>query len=90
MTPPPDIFADDPAPRLCDLPDVLDVEQAAAATRLGVNNVRAMVKDGRLPRVPESITGRRILIPRRAVERLLDEWSRGDAADSAGYSGCGE
>jgi len=90
MQSPADIFADDPAPRLCDLPDVLDVEQAAAVTRLGVNNVRDMVKRGDLARVPESITGRRILIPRRAVERLLDEWSRGDAVDGAGCGGCRE
>ena len=84
MQSPTDIFADDPAPRLCDLPDVLDVHQTAGATRLGENNVRAMVKAGKLARVPESITGRRILIPRRAVERLLEEWSRGDAVDGAG------
>ena len=35
-----DFFDDDPAPRLRDLPDVLDVEQAAGVTRLGVNNMR--------------------------------------------------
>jgi excisionase family DNA binding protein len=72
---PPDIFDDDLAPRLVDLPDVLDVEQAAAVTRLGVNNVRDMVKRGDLARVPERFAGRRVLIPRRAVERLLDEWA---------------
>ena len=75
---PPDLFDDDPAPRLVDLPDVLDVEQAAAVTRLGVNNVRDMVKRGDLARVPERFAGRRVLIPRRAIERLLDEWSNGN------------
>ena len=72
-----DLFDDAPAPRLCDLPDVLDVEQAAAVTRLGVNNIREMVKRGDLARVPERLSGRRVLIPRRAIERLLEEWSCG-------------
>jgi len=75
MVPATDLFDDDPAPRLRDLPDVLDVKQTATATRLGENNVRAMVKSGDLARVPERFTGRRILIPRRAVERLLDQWA---------------
>jgi len=74
-----DILADDPAPRLRDLPDVLDVRQTAAATRLGENNVRAMVKSGDLARIPERLSGRRVLIPRRAVERLLEQWAAGDA-----------
>ena len=76
----PNFIYDEPAPRLVDMPDVLDVGQTAAGLRVGVNNVRDMVKRGDLPRVPERITGRRILIPRRAVERLLEEWSCGREA----------
>lgn len=83
MPSPADLLDDDPAPRLSDLPDVLDVEQVAAVTRLGVNNVRDMVKRGDLARVPERLSGRRVLIPRRAVERLLDEWSCGLLGDGA-------
>ena len=82
MRSPADLVDDDPAPRLCDLPDVLDVEQAAAVTRLGVNNVREMVKRGDLVRVPERLSGRRVLIPKRAVERLLEEWSCGEEPTS--------
>jgi hypothetical protein len=78
----PDLLDDDTAPRLIDLPDVLDVEQAAAVTRLGVNNVRDMVKRGDLARVPERFAGRRILIPRRAVESILEQWAHGEEARS--------
>lgn len=75
MLPAVDILDVEPAPRLCDLPDVLDVEQVAAVTRLGVNAVRDMVRAGDLARVPERFAGRRILVPRRAVEQLLDTWA---------------
>ena len=76
MLPGVDILDDEPAPRLRELPDVLDVAQVAAVTRLGVNAVREMVKAGDLARVPERFAGRRILVPRRAVEQLLDTWAQ--------------
>jgi excisionase family DNA binding protein len=59
-----------PAARLQDMPDVLRPAEAAKALRLGRNTVYELVRQGRLPAVR---VGRRLLIPKRGVERFLNE-----------------
>lgn len=55
--------------RLVDLPDVLTVKQFAAFLGIGRNTAYEAVRRGEILAVK---IGRRLLIPRRAVERLLD------------------
>lgn len=55
--------------RLDDLPDVLTVEEAGRVLRLGRNSAYAAAADGRIPTVR---IGRRKLVPKLAVIRLLE------------------
>jgi excisionase family DNA binding protein len=56
--------------RLVDLPDVLTVPEAARLLRLGRNTVYEAVRRGELPSVR---VGRRLLIPKPALQHLLDQ-----------------
>jgi excisionase family DNA binding protein len=50
------------------LPSVLTVEQAARELRIGKNRAYEWAKSGRLPSIR---SGRRFLIPRLGVEKML-------------------
>lgn len=60
--------------RLADLPDVLTVAETAKFLRLGRNSVYDAVRRQELPSVR---IGRRLLIPKPALQRFLDEHSDG-------------
>jgi excisionase family DNA binding protein len=62
--------------RLADLPDVLTVAEAAQFLRLGRNSVYEAVRRHELPSVR---IGRRLLIPKHALQRFLDEQSDGSS-----------
>ena len=55
--------------RLTELPDVLTVPECASFLRVGKNAVYAAIRDGRLRAI--RVTGRRLLVPRRALELFL-------------------
>lgn len=55
--------------------DLLTVDEAAALLRISPWTVAAMTRDGRLPRIASV---RRIRIPRRAVERMMEGYDAGD------------
>jgi excisionase family DNA binding protein len=61
--------------RLADLPDVLTVPEAARFLRIGRNSVYEAVRRHELPSVR---IGRRLLIPKAALQRLLEEQHDGD------------
>ncbi len=56
--------------RLADLPDVLTVAETAKFLRLGRNTVYEAVRRHELPSVR---IGRRLLIPKHALQKLLDD-----------------
>jgi excisionase family DNA binding protein len=56
--------------RLADLPDVLTVEEAGRVLRVGRNSAYELVRSGR---IASKRVGRRMLVPRTAVERWLAE-----------------
>src|SRR5689334_12172304 len=58
-------------------PDVLTIAEAARRLRIGRNSAYEAVRRGELPVVR---IGRRLLVPRRALERLLDG-DRGDESE---------
>ena len=53
---------------LDELPDVLSVSEAAQVLRIGRNTAYECIRQGSIPSVR---LGRRILVPRAALERLL-------------------
>src|SRR5437773_447284 len=55
--------------RLVDSPDVLTIVEASKLLRLGRNLTYSLVREGRLRTVR---VGRRLLVPRAAVEALLE------------------
>jgi excisionase family DNA binding protein len=61
--------------RLADLPDVLTVREAARLLRVGRNSVYEAVRRNELPSVR---IGRRLLIPKHALEDFLRGHSNGD------------
>ncbi len=62
-------------PRLEDLPEVVPIATAARVLGIGVNRARALAGK-QIPVLPAEIAGRRLLVPKAALRRLLDEWSR--------------
>jgi excisionase family DNA binding protein len=54
--------------RVADLPDVLTVNETAQLLRIGRNSAYEAIRRGELPSVR---IGRRLLVPRVALERLL-------------------
>jgi len=69
-------------PRLADLPDILTVAEAGRCLRLGRNSAYEAIRRGEIPSVR---MGRRILVPRVALERLLaTAGPQGREAESAG------
>lgn len=52
------------------LPDLLTIAEAAEYLRLSKNGVYALARDGELPSVR---LGRRVVIPKRSIERLIEE-----------------
>ena len=50
---------------------VLSIAEAADLLGVGQTSVREMLNDGRLPEIPR--IGRRRLIPRAAIDRLIDQ-----------------
>jgi len=56
-------------PRLNELPDVMTVSEAGAALRLGRNGVYEAIRRGDIPSIR---IGRRLLIPKAALVRMLD------------------
>lgn len=58
-----------PAGQARDLPDVLTVREAAELLRLGTNSVYEAARRGELPSVR---IGRRLLVPKAGLLRLLD------------------
>lgn len=63
---------------LADCPDVLTVPEAASILRLSRNGVYAAVQAGQLPVIR---MGRRILVPRAALEQLLSVASKTSTTD---------
>lgn len=59
----------DNPPRLGDLPDVLGVAETAAVLRLSKSSVYEAIREGTIPAVR---IRRRIIVPKSAVERLLE------------------
>lgn len=55
--------------RLDEMPDVVTVEEARYILRIGRNSMYEAVRRGEIPGVIR--LGRRLLIPRAALERLL-------------------
>ncbi len=56
--------------RLADLPDVLTVAEAAKFLRVGRNSVYEAIRRNELPSVR---IGRRLLVPKAGVTRLLSD-----------------
>ena len=68
--------------RLVDLPEILTVAEAGRVLRLGRNSAYEAVRRGEIPSVR---IGRRLLVPRVALERLLaTAGPQGREAESAG------
>jgi excisionase family DNA binding protein len=61
---------------LADAPDVLTLEEARELLRMGRNRIYALVRSGKLPRLPGY--GRRIMIARMDLQRWLQDQSRGE------------
>ncbi len=55
---------------LADLPDVLTVPEACSVLRLGRNAMYEVIRTGEIPSLR---IGRRILIPKRVLERFIDQ-----------------
>ncbi len=51
--------------------DAYTVAEAAGALRVSESKVRQLIADGHLATVPH--LGRRIIVPRREIDRLLSE-----------------
>jgi excisionase family DNA binding protein len=62
---------------LAEYPDVLTVPEVMALTRLGRNTVYESIGRGEIPHVK---FGRRILIPKAALSKLLETGNLGKAA----------
>jgi excisionase family DNA binding protein len=63
--------------RLTELPDVLTVPECAAFLRVGKNAVYNAIRERRLRAI--RVTGRRLLVPRRALELFLDDGLTGSS-----------
>jgi excisionase family DNA binding protein len=63
----------DPKSHYQDLPDVLTVDEAAAYLRLARSSVYQAVRERVIPSVR---IGRRVVIPKRALARLLEPETR--------------
>lgn len=59
------------APRLDDLPDLLNLKEASQVLRISEGNLAELVKSGDLPSV--RISPRRVLIPADAIRRRISD-----------------
>ncbi len=66
--------------RLADLPEVLSVDQVAEYLGLARNSAYAAVSRGEIRSVK---IGRRVLVPRKALEELISPSAQGEAFPSA-------
>jgi len=58
-------------PRLADMPDFLNIEEAARVLRICGNSVREGIRRGNIPSVRVGVGRGRLLVPRLALERLI-------------------
>ena len=58
-------------PRLSDMPDFLNVDEAATVLRICGNSVREGIRRGNIPSVRVGAGRGRLLVPRLALERLI-------------------
>jgi excisionase family DNA binding protein len=58
-------------PRLADMPDFLNIEEAAKVLRICGNSVRESIRRGNIPSVRVGVGRGRLLVPRLALERLI-------------------
>ena len=63
-----------PALHLHQLPDVLTVREAAAVLRIGRNSAYELARQGTIPTIR---LGRRLMVPKLALLRMLDNTSTG-------------
>ena len=59
-------------PRLADMPDFLNVDEAAIVLRICGNSVREGIRRGNIPSVRVGVGRGRLLVPRLALERLIE------------------
>lgn len=61
---------EDDRPRIADLPDLATVDEVREVLPIGRDAVYAAVRSGELPSIR---IGRRVLVPRAGLERLIEE-----------------